>query len=402
MFFRLGNRYRGISAFSVFVILFISLFSLSANIGCSPGEITPGAPTSLDGKEPMVLVCDIQNNFKQLKTPVFNKIIYHEPRTEFRFAAGKYNWNESYDIILNADAYTFIQKYSPIEIWTALVPLILDHDSGADVLALLDGMKSPGKEKTHYPEVPAYIIGKYRDLDATQQYLKQYVNYHQGHYNGEKEKTKRLLDEMSQWDIDKRVSFLQDAISYSPFGNPKVVSNNHSSPQGTLEHLIINTYKSYPPFQRENELISDFRAHSDWLSRPTLDLGNMEHNISFDTLLESPAIVPKAGIKLESFISNNNNVLTGMVLLSLSDIDALGVLLDLHEHYWIIYTQTWRNKFAKTKQGRKYKNEMIVDVVELIQDACDRQGTAASSARADPFGAKNETSFFMLLSDSSN
>ena len=168
-FFRPGINM--ISRTLVFQILLLLVLLLG---GCSSDEIVIGEPTGLGNNEPLELICTIHDKFKKLPRPVFTKVNYYKPWKERKLAAGSYDWSESYDVILHDKAYSFIKEHSAIEINIALLPLIMDPEVGADVLALFDGMRKRGKKPARYPRVPTYLIGKYKDLPATQKYLKKY------------------------------------------------------------------------------------------------------------------------------------------------------------------------------------------------------------------------------------
>lgn len=325
--------------------------------GCSSGEIILGKPTKLKGQDPHVLICQIQEKFKNLKKPVFTKINYYKPWTDYTFPDDKNRQGESYDIILNDESYNFIKEHSPIEIRTALIPLIIDSGSGADVLAIIEGMWPRGKKKNFYGGIPSHIIGKYRELPATKKYLSKWFKFHQGHYKGEVEESKRRIKQM-KWDYETRVQHL-----LSP--SPGVMSHTSSKddPRGTLEYEILKELKSYSDLNRGVSL-------PDWTTKQTI---SYKHSRTHpERIFNAEPQYPIIGKNLKKFISSNNKKFTAINLLSLADIYTLGILLNLQEKYWVTYTTNWNlNNLSKYKDSRKYKAQMLNEIISTIYSHCD-------------------------------
>lgn len=329
---------------------------------CSSRKPTIGSPTDLNGRDPVEIICQIQETFKKLQKPVFTKINYYKPWTESKIVAGTSRYNQSFDIVLTTEAYQFIEKHSDIELKIALVPLIIDPENGADVLALFDGMEPRGKRRINSPAIPTYIIGKYRELPSTQKYLSKFYRYNKGHYNDEISHNKRRINKM-KWDHEERLSNLLKGKAFLsiPYG--------YSSVDGTLESAILKIARPY--FEVRQNTHGDWHRNKDWAAMTTIDA---KPNMKFASILNMKPIVPTIGEKLKDFISENDKALTATTLLAIQDIYTLGIVLNLHEKYWIYYTTNWGDKNLKhSKAGRKYERQMKDEIVSTIYSYCNKQ-----------------------------
>ncbi len=345
---------------SILVLTWVILFFG----GCSANDTVVGEPTSLNGRDPVEIICEIQQKFIGLPKPVFTRINYYKPWKERRFAAGTYNWSESYDVILHDQAYAFIQEHSAIEINIALLPLVIDPEVGADVLALFDGMRGRGKKSARYPRVPTHLIGKYKQLEATQKYLKKYFSYHKSHYAGEQSRTQASVKNM-QWDESSRMSYLLAENTFFPVHLP-----SYQGVEGTLENEIVAILKSYKK-AKPNESGTYWRHHKDWTARPSLDIKDTD---KIDKILTMNPSYLDIGINFKKFTDSYDEVLTTLVLLSRADVDSLGILVDLHKKYWLAYTTNWlRQSLDKRKKGRLYKQAMYEEIINTVIKLCNEK-----------------------------
>lgn len=344
--------------------LFLFTLSLAALFlgACSSSDTVIGQPTILDERGPVALICDIQKKFKAIPKPLFSQVNYYKPWKEWKLAAGTDHWSESFDVVLTEEAYAFVQEHSAIEINIALLPLIVDPEEGADVLALFDGMRAKGKKAAHSPRVPTYLIGKYKQFKPVQKYLSDYSRYHKTQHSTKFPTANRTLDDI-QWDEKLRQSFLLKQNTFYPIYLP-----NYQSVKGTLEHEILEILRSYRDAERDAPA-SDWRRHKDWTTRPTLEIKTSD---KFSDILAKKPSYLDMGINLKNFIANNNERLTALVLLSVSDLYTLGILENLHHKYWLAYTTTWHKKsLDRQKEGRRYQQKMQREIINKATSFCN-------------------------------
>ena len=320
------------------IFLILLLFFVG---GCVEDTLPIGHPTPLGNKSPMSVICEIQGAFNELSKPVFRKIKYHEPWTESRLAAGTTRFAEYYEIFLTKEAYKFLEKYSPLEISTALSPLIIEEENGADALAIQYAMSFHGKRRNLDPIFPRFIFEKYHNLPLPKEYLAQYPPMY----------AERLRAEM-KWDKEQR---LQWGGGYRFIRGPhekEVIPN-------TLEQKIVG-------------ILDDVTAvkprwnNPDWYDSPDLDI----KIINFESVRSATPVYPTIGEKFQEFSRSHDPELIATVLLSKSDVMTLGIYLGTYKKYWPVYTKNWPRDVIPGKQAYEYELEMQDEVVTTVHGYC--------------------------------
>jgi hypothetical protein len=309
--------------------------------GCTEKEPPEGDPTPLGDKSPMALVCEIQNEFKKLNKPVFGNFKFHEPWEEYRLAAGTTRFASFYEIFLTEEAYRFLAKYSPLEISTSLSPLIIEEDNGADALAIQYVLSYHGKMRNLDPIFPWFVFSKYPDMPLPKAYLKGQPSDHEA-----------VVRSQLKWNKEQRLRY-GGGIPYlkRPLSEDIVPD--------TLEERIIqilNALVSVKP--RWN--------NPDWFDSPDLDIWI----VNFESVLNSTPVYPKVGARFRNFIQSDDPELIGTVLLSQSNMKALGVMLDLHKKYWPIYTKNWPRDGIPRDQASSFELDMDDEIITRVHGYC--------------------------------
>lgn len=105
-----------------------------------------GLPTPLADDQPMrTAVCAIRRELELLPLPIVDEYVYHEDRTEYRFAAGRFYHRPAHQIVLTDEAHVFVMSHSRTELIAALAPLLLSAESGGRAAAVLAGLPSRSK-----------------------------------------------------------------------------------------------------------------------------------------------------------------------------------------------------------------------------------------------------------------
>ncbi len=130
----------------IFLYLFLGVCGfLSA---CSEEPIAPlyGAPTPIPiNQQPMDVVCQIQNEFKQLPKPLMTRYSYQSEWTSRPIGAASVKHRGFVKVHLREEGLSFLQQHSRLEIVASLSPLIHDDELGGEVAVLLAGIPAGDK-----------------------------------------------------------------------------------------------------------------------------------------------------------------------------------------------------------------------------------------------------------------
>lgn len=100
-----------------------------------------GKPTPLLAELPMrAAVCKIRAELAALPQPLVKKHYYLEAWTEYKFAAGRFNWGPFHEIKLTPAAQAFTRAHSRAELIAALAPLLADQALGGRAAAILGAL----------------------------------------------------------------------------------------------------------------------------------------------------------------------------------------------------------------------------------------------------------------------
>lgn len=337
----MGGSHASRSAILLLVLLFID--------GCTGNEPPSGPPTPLGKKDPMSVVCEIQREFKKLNKPVFTKIKYHEPWTESRIGAGTTHFSEYYEVFLSKEAYKFLEKHSPLEISTSLSPLIIEEENGADALTIMYAMAFHGQRRNLNPLFPGFIFAKYKDVPFPKEYLAQFAP---GHNTSQLQE--EVLKGQRNWGTKQRLRYLIGNQVIGQFTSDKKLTPN------TLEQRIVG-------------ILDDLAAikpkwnNPEWFDCPDLNI----RIVNFESVLNATPVYPTVGEKFKEFRRAHDAELTATVLLSQANMITLGVLLDIHERYWPIYTKNWPPDGIPRHEAYLYRNEMENEIATIVHNYCN-------------------------------
>ncbi len=327
-----------------FKIILIVLLFIN---GCTGDEPRSGPPTPLREKDPMSVICEIQQEFKELRKPVFTKIKYHKPWTETRIAAGTTHFAEYYEVFLSKEAYKFLEKHSPLEISTSLSPLVIEDENGADALTIMYAMAFHGKRRNLDPKFPQFIFAKYKDLPFPKEYLAQLLPRYTS-----PELQEEILQNERKWDHERRLQYLKGNQYSWRFINEKRIPN-------TLAQKIMKIWDDLAAIKPKWN-------NPQWFNCPTLNIGIR----NFESVLNATPVYPTVGEKFQKFQQAHNSELAATVLLSRANIKALGIYLNIYKKYWPIYTKNWPPTGIPRHQEYLYRYDMDNEVVTTVHSYC--------------------------------
>ena len=105
-----------------------------------------GAPTPLASDQSMrTAVCEIRRELFELEQPIVEAHDFHEAWSEYKFAAGRFDYGSLYQLTLTDHAMAFVLRHSRVELIAALSPLLLDAEQGGRAAAVLGGLPARSK-----------------------------------------------------------------------------------------------------------------------------------------------------------------------------------------------------------------------------------------------------------------
>lgn len=118
-----------------------------------------GAPTPLAPDQPMrTAVCEIRRELANLEPPIVEAHDFHPAWSEYKFAAGRFDYRAVHQITLTDQAMEFVLRHSRVELIAALSPLLLDADKGGRAAAILGGLPARSKAALRNTSAMAEVV----------------------------------------------------------------------------------------------------------------------------------------------------------------------------------------------------------------------------------------------------
>ena len=148
VFFQLMARFKSYGAWIKILLIGLPVLGTIAWIGSEywtwrqrQQPFDYGKPTPLLAELPMrTAVCQIRAELAALPQPLVKKHYYHEAWTEYKFAAGRFNWGPFHEIKLTPAAQAFTRAHARAELIAALAPLLADQALGGRAAAILGAL----------------------------------------------------------------------------------------------------------------------------------------------------------------------------------------------------------------------------------------------------------------------